>query len=140
MTTPKNKKAFRTNPEGQRGQEEPLLSPRKIAFWHPSQSRLPGSKRYIVLRSRTHAVDFLDQVSQILAARHEINLRSIHHQQRRLIIVKKELIICLCHFAEVFEGNASLVFFIPFFDSFVKHFGTRSEIENQIGLRHSGVQ
>ena len=138
--TPQTKKAFRTKPEGQRGQEEPLLSPRKIAFWHPSQSRLPGSKRYIVLRSRTHAVDFLDQVSQILAARHEINLRSIHHQQRRLIIVKKELIIRLSHFAEVFEGNASLVFFIPFFDSFVKHLGTSLQIDDQIRFRHPGVQ
>jgi hypothetical protein len=31
-------------------------------------------------RPQTHIIDFLDQVSQILAARNEINLRGIHHQ------------------------------------------------------------
>src|ERR1044071_10496951 len=80
----------------------------KIRLWASVSVRLPGSKRYIVLRPRTHAVDFLDQVSQILAARHEINLRGVHHQQRRLIVVKKELIERLCHLGEVFEGYASL--------------------------------
>jgi hypothetical protein len=68
MTDLQKQKAFQTKPEGQRRLEDPLTLFQKIAFWHPSQSRLPGSKRYVVLRPRTHAVDFLDQVSQILAA------------------------------------------------------------------------
>jgi hypothetical protein len=55
------------------------LSLPEIAFWHPSQSRLSGSKRYIVLRPYTHVIDFFDQVSQILAACDEINLGSIDH-------------------------------------------------------------
>ena len=54
--------------------------------------------------------------------------------------MKKELVVRLSHLAEIFEGNASLVLFIPFFDSFVKHFGTRLEVDDKVRLGYPSVQ
>src|SRR5258706_11416526 len=54
--------------------------------------------------------------------------------------MKEKLIVRLGHFGKVFEGHASLVFFIPFFDSFVKHLGTGLKIDDQVWFRHPGVQ
>ena len=56
--------------------EEPVkrLSANRYSMLASVSVQLSGSKRYKVLRTRTHIVDFLDQVSQILAALNEINL------------------------------------------------------------------
>jgi hypothetical protein len=54
--------------------EEPAKAPcTRYSMLASVSVQLSGSKRYKVLRPRTHIVDFLDQVSQILAALNEIN-------------------------------------------------------------------
>src|SRR5262249_16111785 len=94
----KNRKAFRTSRKANNGERVVNRSSHpSIAYWHPSQSRLSGSKRYIVLRPHAHTIHFLGQVSQILAARNEINLRGIHNDERRLIILQKKLVVPRSH-------------------------------------------
>jgi hypothetical protein len=95
MNIPENKKASRTAPEGQIGAQ--ALSALLSNLLASVSVQLPGSKRYEMLRPRTHPVDFFDQVSQIVAACDEIDIRGVHYEKRGFIEVKEELIVGLRH-------------------------------------------
>ena len=109
-------------------------------YRHPSQSRLSGSKRYIVLRPRAHRIDFFDQVSHMIAARHKINIRGVDGQQGTVVIAKEKFIVGPRYLSQILGGNIYIKTLVSLPYSFIQDVRAGLQIDDQVRLRDSGAQ
>src|SRR6266850_4728167 len=73
------------------------------------QSRsLLGSERDVVLHSSLHRLDLPEQLLQVVAALHEIDLGCIDDQERRPVVMKEEVIVRAVQLSDIGLRNLTL--------------------------------
>ncbi len=103
-------------------------------------ANLPFSRnRYIVLSALFHVHYLLKQVIEVLPAMNKIDVRSIDDQERRITVVKKEIIVCFIYSRDViiadflFKGSPALL------DTVQQHISISLKKNNKVGFYNFGL-
>src|SRR6516225_7167309 len=93
----------------------------------------PGSKRNVVLYPLFHAPDFLDQVGEVAAVLHEVDVRAVDHEKWGLCIMMKEGPESFRQALQVLRGDAALEVPVTLTNSSEEHIGPGFEVDDQVG-------
>src|SRR5262249_43221072 len=93
----------------------------------------PGSKRNVVLYPLFHAPDFLDQVGEVAAVLHEVDVRAVDHEKWGLCIMMKEGPESFRQALQVLRGDAALEVPVALANSSQEHIRPGLEVNDQVG-------
>src|SRR4030095_16671626 len=103
-------------------------------------SKTPGAvvsalaaARDVVLRALPHAPDLPDEVVEILRALHEVDVRRVHDEERRLRVVEEEVVVRAFDLGEVLLGEAALLRAPARADPLHEDLGRGLEVDDEVG-------
>src|SRR5262249_15404353 len=106
----------------------------------PVDPDLSGSKRYVVLHALPHLADLPHQVGRLLGVGDEVDLRAVDHEEGRLLIVKKEVLVRLRYAPDILRRDLALKVARAPAQARQQHIGTRLQVDDEVRLGEPSPQ
>src|SRR5262249_16316264 len=101
---------------------------------------LSGSKRNVVLYPPLHAPNLLDQVGEVAAVLHEVDVRAVDHEKRGLVVVVEIAPERLRQLPQILRTDAAFIVPIALAEAAQQHLRPGLEVDDEVRPREPLVQ
>src|SRR5690349_4616823 len=92
------------------------------------------------MRTRAGAVDFAEQVFEIRRVGDKVDIRAVHHEQRRFVVVEEKIPVRRGDALEILEADMALEGAIALAEALGKYLDISADVYYQLGFCELSIQ